>query len=270
MTTSHSLTQDSLAGGSDHAAAFLAHEVRNLLNVAILSFEVLKISGAGVAGDKGQVLCRSLNDLRTLINRTLLDTRTAHGRDSLGRVVIDIADFVNEIEAAATLEARAKGIRFVVPPVPEGLFVDADRHELGAAVRNLVQNAVKFTRPGTTVDLRVLSSGDRVRMEVQDECGGLASENQDDLFRPFEQRGQDRSGLGLGLAFSRRVVEACGGSIAVRNLAGHGCVFAIDLPRAVRPAAYPARDSEPAASRGHGAVCNATQAGGDRRAMVVS
>lgn len=231
--TSDSLVGDSPLFGSPHAHAFLVHEVRNLVNVAILSFEVLKVSGAGVAGDKGQVLRRSLNDLRTLINQSLSDVRIAHGRD--GRGVIAIEDFINEIEAAATLEAQAKGIRLFVPPIMDGLVVEADRNELGAAVRNLVQNAVKFTRPGTTVDLRVRPSADRVRIEVQDECGGLPRGCPDDLFRAFEQRGQDRSGLGLGLAFSRKVVEASGGTISVRNLPGRGCVFAIDLPRSAGP-----------------------------------
>src|SRR5687767_10268948 len=183
--------------GASHAQAFLAHEVRNLVNVAILSFEVLKATGAGVAGDKGQVLRRSLNDLRTLINRSLSDVRDAHSpgvRDAIG-----VGDFIDEIQAAATLEARAKGIRLVVSPVPDGLFVEADRHGLAAAVRNLVQNAVKFTRPGTTVDLRVRPSADRVRIEVQDECGGLPGGSPEMLFAPFEQRSRDRSGLGLGL-----------------------------------------------------------------------
>ena len=227
---SHSIANDSLLGGGNHTHEFLVHEVRNLVNVAILSFEVLKTTGAGVAGDKGQVLRRSLNDLRTLINRSLSDMRTAHNRD--GGDIVDVRGFINEIEAAATLEARARGIRLAVSPVPNGLFVEADRHELGAAVRNLVQNAVKFTRPGTIVDLRVASGVDRVRIEVQDECGGLPGGCPDDLFRPFEQRGEDRSGLGLGLAFSRTVVEASGGTLSVRNLPGHGCVFAIELPLA--------------------------------------
>lgn len=228
--TSQSIANDGFLGGSDHAHAFFVHEVRNLVNVAILSFEVLKSTGAGVAGDKGLVLRRSLNDLRTLLNRSLSDMRTAHGRN--GSDVIDLGNFINEIEAAATLEARAREIRLVVPPVMDGLVVEADRHELAAAVRNLVQNAVKFTRPGTTVDLRVRPSADRVRIEVQDECGGLPGGCPDDLFRPFEQRGQDRSGLGLGLAFSRKVVEASGGTLSARNLQGHGCVFAIELPLA--------------------------------------
>jgi len=230
---SDSIARDSSFGGSHHAEAFLAHEVRNLVNVAILSFEVLKTTGAGVSGHKGQVLRRSLNDLRTLINRSLSDMRIGHGHN--GGEAVDIGDFINEIEAAATLEARAKGIRLVVPPVLDGLVVETDRLELAAAVRNLVQNAVKFTKPGTTVDLRVRPVADRVRIEVQDECGGLPGGCPDDLFRPFEQRGQDRSGLGLGLAFSRKVVEASGGTISVRNLPGRGCVFAIDLPRSPAP-----------------------------------
>src|SRR6188768_670298 len=168
---SNSITNDSVRGEGQHAHECLAHEVRNLLNVAILSFDVLKATGAGVAGDKGQVLRRSLSDLRTLINRSLSDIRTTHGRDAHG--ALGVGEFINEIEAAATLEAQAKGIRLVVPPVTDDLVVEADRHELGAAVRNLLQNAFKFTKPGTTVDLRVRHSADRVRIEVQDECGGL-------------------------------------------------------------------------------------------------
>ncbi len=238
-----SITNDRFLGESQHAHEFMAHEVRNLVNVAILSFEVLKATGAGVAGDKGQVLRRSLNDLRTLINRSLLDIRTTHGRDAQG--AIEVGDFINEIEAAATLEAQAKGIRLVVPPVPDDLFVEADRHDLGAAVRNLLQNAFKFTKPGTTVDLHVRHSTDRVRIEVQDECGGLPGGCPDDLFRPFVQRGQDRSGLGLGLAFSREVAEASRGSISVRNIHGHGCVFAIDLPRSLGTATHAAISSAP-------------------------
>jgi len=227
---SDSVLNDDFLGASPHAHAFLAHEVRNLVNVAILSFEVLKTTGAGVAGDKGQVLRRSLNDLRTLINRSLSDMRTGHGRD-----VITIGDFVDEIEAAATLEAQAKGILLVVPPVMDGVVVEADRHELAAAVRNVVQNAVKFTKPGTTVGLRVRPSADRVRIDVQDECGGLPDETVNERFRRFEELPAVGTS-GLGLAFSRWAVEANDGKIYARNLPDKGCVFTVDLPRFSVPA----------------------------------
>jgi signal transduction histidine kinase len=101
---------------------------------------------------------------------------------------------------------------------------------------NLLQNAFKFTRAGTTVVLRVGASAERVLIEIQDECGGLPSGNVNELFRPFEQRGADRTGLGLGLAFSRSGVEANNGRIYARNLPDVGCVFTVDLPRVPVPA----------------------------------
>jgi signal transduction histidine kinase len=70
-------------------------------------------------------------------------------------------------------------------------------------VGNLLQNAFKFTRPRTTVTLRVGASAERVVIEIEDECDGLPGGTVHELFRPFEQRSADRTGLGLGLAFSR-------------------------------------------------------------------
>src|SRR5689334_19859087 len=100
-----------------------------------------------------------------------------------------------------------------VTPVDEALAIAADRRVLAAVVANLLQNAFKFTRPGTTVTLRVGASAERVLIEVQDECGGLPSGDGNELFRPFEQRSADRTGIGLGLAFSRWGAEANEGRI---------------------------------------------------------
>jgi signal transduction histidine kinase len=120
-------------------------------------------------------------------------------------------------------------------PVDDGVVIEADRQVLAAVVMNLLQNAFKFTRPGTAVVLRVVASAARVLIEIQDQCGGLPSGNVSELFRPFEQRGVDRTGLGLGLAFSRRGVEASNGRIYARNLPEKGCVFTVDLPRIPAP-----------------------------------
>ena len=106
---------------------------------------------------------------------------------------------------------------------------------MSAVVTNLLLNAFKFTKPSTTVTLRVGASAERVLIEIQDECGGLPGANSTDLFRPFEQRGIDRSGVGLGLAFSRWAVEANRGRLYARNLPDRGCVFTVDLPRLSLP-----------------------------------
>jgi signal transduction histidine kinase len=80
------------------------------------------------------------------------------------------------------------------------------------------------------------ASASRVLIEVEDECGGLPSGAVDELFRPLEQHSADRTGLGIGLAFSRWGAEANGGRIYARNLANRGGVFTVDLPRVAVPA----------------------------------
>jgi signal transduction histidine kinase len=147
-----------------------------------------------------------------------------------------VAGFIDEIASASTLDANARGVRLVVTRVDDALAITADRQVLAAVVGNLLQNAFKFTRPRTTVTLRVGASAERVLIEIQDECGGLPSGDVNELFRPFEQRSADRSGMGLGLAFSRWGAEANDGRIYARNLPGRGCVFTVDLPRVPVPA----------------------------------
>ena len=115
----------------------------------------------------------------------------------------------------------------------EGLAVEGDRQILAAALANVLQNAVKFTRPQGRVSLNTYATADRILIWVEDQCGGLPEGKTEELFRPFEQAGADRTGLGLGLPISRRGVEANGGHLYVRNIPGTGCVFTIDLPRAI-------------------------------------
>ena len=216
------------ARGSERLGYF-AHELRNLMNTALMAFEVLKTGNVGVAGSTGTVLHRALRASHTLITRSLAEVRLTQGVQN--REEFLVSGFIDEIASAATLDANARGVRLIVMPVEDGVAIKADRQVLAAVVGNLLQNAFKFTRPRTTVTLRVGTGAERVLIEIQDECGGLSSGNVNELFRPFEQRGADRTGVGLGLAFSRWGAEANDGRIYARNLPDSGCVFTIDLPR---------------------------------------
>jgi signal transduction histidine kinase len=228
--------QSTLAGESargSERAGFLAHELRNLLNTAIMAFEVLKTGNVGVVGSTGTVLHRSLMGARALIGRSLAEVRLTQGVQNRERFLV--SDFIEELAPVATMEANAGGIALTVFPVEDGVAIEADRQVLALVVGNLLQNAFKFTRPRSTVTLRVGAGAERVLIEVQDECGGLPDGNLDELFRPFEQRGADRTGLGLGLAFGRWGAEANDGRLYARNLPDIGCIFTIDLPRAKFP-----------------------------------
>jgi signal transduction histidine kinase len=229
----HQSTLDGESARRDEHAGFLAHEMRNLLNTAIVAFEVLKTGNVGVGGSTGTVLHRSLMGARALAGRSLAEVRLTQGVQHPEQFLV--TGFIDELALAATLEGESRGIELRVMPIEDGVAIEADRQVLAAVVMNLLQNAFKFTRPHTTVMLRVGASADRVLLEIHDECGGLPSGNVNELFRPFEQRGADRTGLGLGLAFSRWGVEANNGRIYARNLPEKGCVFTVDLPRIPDP-----------------------------------
>jgi hypothetical protein len=199
------------------------------MNTAIMAFEVLKTGDVGVAGSTGIVLRRSLMASHALITNSLAEVRLTRGVQNRERFLV--ASFIEETASAWTLDGNAHGVRLTVKPVEDAVAIEADRQTLGAVVGNLLQNAFKFTKPRTNVTLRVVASAERVVIEVEDECGGLVGEDVDALFRPFEQRGVDRTGVGLGLAFSRWGAEANDGRISARNLPDKGCVFAVDLPR---------------------------------------
>ena len=222
-------TLDGEVARGDERLGFLAHELRNLTQTALLSFEVLKTGNVGVSGSTGTILHRSLKGLGALISRALEEVRLTQ---SVGeREAFLVAGFIDDLTPSAMLMARERGIALTVMPVEDGVAIAADRAILSAVVANLLQNAFKFTLPRTSVTLRVSASAERVLIEIQDQCGGIPSADLSSLFNPFEQRNADRTGLGLGLAFSRWGVEANHGRIYARNIPNAGCVFTVDLPR---------------------------------------
>ena len=221
---------------------YLVHELRNHLNTATLAFQVVKTGKVGIAGSTFDMLERSLGQLRELIDRSVSEVRTAS--DTYQRRRLQVAEFIEELAIIAIADASRRGLQFRVEHADRPLCIEADPHLLASAFSNLLQNAFKFTRPSGRVWLRILPVNDRVSFEVEDECGGLPIGVEEAIFRPFDQRGIDRSGLGLGLSISRHAVQACGGRLSVRDLPGTGCVFTIDMPLAVDEAGDARSDSE--------------------------
>jgi signal transduction histidine kinase len=194
----------------------------------MLSFEALKRGSVGVASLTGAVLGRSLQGLRDVVDRSLAQVRLAATLHSPERVAV--AQFIEDVEVAAALDAEARGVELCVAPGEHGLAVHVDRALLASAVGNLVQNAIKFTRRGGRVTLTARRTPGHAIIDVADQCGGLPEGKLEELFRPFERHGADRTGLGLGLRISLEAVQANGGEIHVRNHPGDGCVFSVELP----------------------------------------
>lgn len=208
---------------------FFVHELRNLISTAIVSFDTLKSASVGVAGGAGTVLYRSLMGVRDLVSRSLAEMRLTKGVQHPEQFLV--SDLLDELMPAATLAADAGGVTLAVMPVEAGVAIEADRQVVAAVLMNLLQNALKFTRPRTIVTLRVRASAERVLLDIQDECGGLPDGDVTELFRPYTQRSANRTGLGLGLAFCQWGAEANHGRIHARSIPASGCIFTVDLPR---------------------------------------
>lgn len=227
--------------------AFVAHELRNPLSSAQLAWEST-LRKSALDPRLSEVINRSLKRLKEQIDHSITQSRLTsfRGRPEIRRERVSLDLLVVDACADSTIDAEAKGIRLDRPA--SDLFVEGDFRLLRSALSNLIRNAIKFTRAGGTVSIRGRPEGDRVLIEVADECGGLPVERAERLFQSFSQIGRDRSGFGLGLAISKQAVEAHGGTLHVKNVPAQGCIFTIDLPGegtiADRPEPRPARSEE--------------------------
>lgn len=212
---------------------FFVHELRNHLGTAKLAFTACKAGNLPLGGATGSILARSCDGMAVLIDGTIALVRDEHlhGPQSF----FPLADFIAEVEATASLAAIAKECRLIIPPVDPRLAIQGNRPMLLAAIVNLLQNAFKYTHSNTEVTLSCHATGDRILIEVADHCGGIGAGLAQRMFKPFEQGGSDRTGLGLGLTIARQFVEDNGGRLSVRDVPEVGCVFTVTLPYRTMP-----------------------------------
>lgn len=211
---------------------FFIYELRKLIHTATLAIIAIKAGNVGIAGATGAVLDRSLIELRNLLDRSLADLRGRSGAPAQHKL-ISLADFVAESKISASLEAQSRECKLAVSDVDPNLAVDADQDMLFSAVGNLLDNAFKFTRHNTEVSLNAYAAGDRILIDVHDNCGGLRAGDAEKMFLPSAQSVADEAGRGLSIC--QRSVQANNGVLSVRDVPGSGCVFTIDLPRHTLP-----------------------------------
>lgn len=169
---------------------------------------------------------RVLAMLRTLMDISAAETgvmrleREPVDLDVLGREVVDLYDLV----------AEERGVRIV--PSLEPVRVQGDRERLRQLLANLLDNAVKYTLAGGTVEVRTRREGSRAVVEVKDTGAGIAKEEQPRIFDRLYRgdRSRPEPGLGLGLSFVRAICGAHGGTVNVISAPGHGSTFSVSLP----------------------------------------
>ena len=219
---------------SEHLG-FIAHELRNPLATARMAFVRMQQAAPELMAANARwadVLDRNLRRTMDQINNVLGQASLQLGVEpAIQRV--DLKPFLEELVADAEAESQSRGIT-VTLSVSDGIGLEIDPRLMRSAISNLLNNALKFSRPSSYVDLIVTRPAGRVLIDVIDACGGLPPGKAEELFKPLVQRSENRSGYGLGLAIALQAVEAHHGAIRIRDRPGVGCVFTIDLPATER------------------------------------
>lgn len=233
--------------------AAASHDLRQPLQSALLFAGVLHqhLRGTDGAGPLA-ALERTLETLRDLLDSLLDVSRLEAGVVVPKPEVLPLAPFLARLAASCGPVASDKGLELHVECDDRGLAVRSDAVLLERMVRNLLENAIRYTQHGH-VRLTCQADGRTVRLQVEDSGIGIPPEHPPRVFDEFHQVAnseRDRSqGLGLGLAIVQRLSTLLDHPVAVRSDTGKGTVFTIDVPRA-EPLRVEAPDG---AARGAGA-----------------
>jgi signal transduction histidine kinase/CheY-like chemotaxis protein len=223
--------------------ARMSHELRTPLNSIIGFSQVLALEGLPPRQneDVGHIL-RAGNHLLALVNEVLDLARIESGQMAVSLEPVALADTVRETLALVAPLATERNVRLGIDAsrVGHDRHVYADRNRLKQVLLNLLSNAIKYNRPGGRVEISFqLTQAARVRTIIADTGIGIRPQLLAKLFEPFERLGAentDVTGTGLGLALSKRLIEAIGGMIEVESTAGVGTTFVIELAAAAGPA----------------------------------
>ena len=216
----------------------LAHELKTPLTSLKASVSALR-AGASQPSSQGElqaIIEEETDRLTRLVSEILHMARIEAGKVRLNRSPCPAGELVSKTleDSRRLMNGRTVEVR-IAPSLPP---VSADADLVETALHNLLDNAVKYSAPGTPIEIRAEATDAEVRFSVLDRGPGLAEGELSRVFEPYYRaRTADDSatGLGMGLAIAREIVVAHGGRIWAESTAGNGTSFSFTLPRAGQP-----------------------------------
>ena len=225
----------------DQFLAMLGHELRNPLAAISGAISLLEMGGMEPerAGRYHDIIRRQNRHLAHIINDLLDVSRLMAGKITLERQPLNLADCVNDCVESLRATERAIGFRIVVRAEP--VWVDGDAVRIEQILNNLITNALKFSPPGSEVQVDVREDNGQAVVSVQDFGAGMEEGLLAQVFDPFFQGPQPanrtQSGMGIGLALVRQLTQLHGGDVSAASSGpGKGSRFTFWMPRIVAPA----------------------------------
>jgi signal transduction histidine kinase len=224
------------SSAKDEFLAMLGHELRNPLSAISSASSLLGMPGAGAesVARARLIIQRQTQHLSRIVDDLLDLSRAMSGKILLSRKCIDISTLVAACLDTFRATGRTAGYTIGTDLLPG--WVDGDSTRLEQIATNLIDNALKYTPPGGSIDIAIAPEGEDVVLTVRDSGVGIAPDLLPQVFDVFVQGAisidRSQGGLGIGLSLVRRLVELHGGSVsATSGGPGKGSAFQIRLPR---------------------------------------
>jgi PAS domain S-box-containing protein len=214
--------------------ATASHELRTPLTSVQMSVHLLLEGAVGVLTDRQRAVlqaCREDCERLEKLMRDLLDlSRIEAGKNVPQPLPIRVDELIAASVESLRAQVEVKGINFTIDAPAELPLVLADRAQIERVLTNLVSNAVRHTESGGSIRVQAVRRDGHVAISVTDTGHGIPSEYLPSIFEKFAQiPGGPSGGAGLGLAISKRIVEAHGGQIIVKSVVGRGTTFTFTL-----------------------------------------
>lgn len=214
--------------------SLVSHELRGPTAAVVGAARTLQERWDELAAEQRDSLLSLIVDeagrLATLVDDVLDVSRIESGTFSCSFAEVDLGELVRESAATVALEQGDVAVQELTgEPLPT---VRGDRKRLKQVLMNLIDNAVKYSPAGGTIEVRAYAENGHVFVDVHDEGPGIAPEHQELIFEKFGRVsvGGEKPGTGLGLYIARSIVHAHGGSLRVRSSPEGGATFTLELP----------------------------------------
>lgn len=224
----------------DDFLAILGHELRNPLAPILLALDLIALNLPDPHPREHAIIGRQARHLQQLVDDLLDASRIRSGKLSLRCEPIELAEVVSRAVEMATPLIASYGHVLSVDVPRRGLAIDGDALRLAQVVGNLLTNAAKFTPSGGAIAITAEVHAVTIALRVRDTGIGISKQMLARLFEPYTQErhtsARASSGLGLGLAIVRSIVEMHGGRVTASSEGlGLGSEFVIELPMSTRP-----------------------------------
>ena len=214
----------------------MSHELRTPLTLIMAPLKRL-LSCMKAEEDNYETLSRIYRQsrrMRDLLNMVLDLRKMEEGKQDIRMEKADFNSWIREATDDIAGEEHAQGIEIILDLSSEVGLVDFDRRKCDTILNNILINAVKHSKPGDIITLRTELAGDMVRTSISDQGPGLSLADTSRIFTRFYQNANEKYGSGIGLSYSKILVEMQGGRIEAANNEGKGATFWWEIPVTAR------------------------------------